>query len=126
MMRFGIPKQHLGFMALMSAVVLPLPGCTFDPPVSPGQITHAASVASDAYKKAMYVAEAGFAGVTAALDTAVSSGNLKGANAQKALVIYDKLKASLDKARTTKQQADAILAQSYIADLWATILAVRS
>lgn len=126
MMRFGIPKQHLGFMALMSVVMLPLPACTFDPPVSPGQVAQTAAVASDAYKKAMYVAEAGFAGVTAALDTAVSTGNLKGANAQKALVIYDKLKVSLDIARTTKQQADAILAQSYIADLWATILTVRN
>lgn len=97
--------------------------CQLPSPTTPS--SQIASVTSDAYTKALYVAEAGFSGVTASLETAVDSGLLKGANAQKALDVYDKLKAQLNTARTSKQTADAVLAQTYIADLWAVLLAAR-
>lgn len=88
------------------------------PQVAPESIQAAAQMN---YTKAMYAAEAGFKGVSVALETAVDSGQLKGEAAAKALKAYDNIKAALDKARTSKQQADALLAQSYIADLWSAL-----
>lgn len=124
-MRYGFPKQHIGFMALMGAVAFAPTACTFDPPVTAGQVSATTLEAQKAYTKAMYVAEAGFEGVTKLLETSVDTGVLKGQNAANALRLYDQLKAALNKARTSKQTADAIVAQSYIADLWSTIIAIR-
>jgi len=114
---------HITLVTLFGAMFVA--ACQFPTPSSPPSTIPIAAVPSDAYAKSLYVAEAGFAGVTSALETALDADMLKGANAVKALEIYDKLKGQLNKARTTKQQADAIVAQAYIADLWAVLLATR-
>lgn len=103
------------FFAVVMLALMPvtMTACAYQPQAVQG--------AQMTYTKALYAAEAGFKGVTVALEAAVDSGALKGEDAAKALATYDTIKATLDKARTTKQQADAVLAQSLIADLWSTL-----
>lgn len=96
-------------------LTLAVAGCNF-----PGSTNSAGStpVSTEITTKALYTAEAAFQGATVALSAAVDSGQLKGERAAKALMAYDKAKEALDIARTTKQQADVVLATDLVATLW--------
>ena len=108
------------FLFALGLCTLPLQGCTvIDKP--PHEAIEDAQLQGS---KALYVAEAGFQGVSILLGESVDQGWLEGEKAAKALEAYDKLKVALDKARKTKHRSDVIIAQIQLADLWATIDAI--